>query len=169
MMMSAKKEIFLQLQQMHKQEHSTFEFEIEFFQKKISIIVFIRYFSFIYVKICSKKGGGVCQGLTSLLRGGVQCLTNADKGGRGVKKVQKYADVICEWPRIQKTITLGWSLKLTQQINFNVFSKKNSNIFTFKISISKPVFNDSEPDFLSNIFSGFRITKITYSIVFSWA
>ena len=29
-MTSAKKEIFLQLQQMHKQEHSTFEFEIEF-------------------------------------------------------------------------------------------------------------------------------------------
>ena len=91
MMTSAKKEIFLQLQQMHKQEHSTFEFEL-------SIIVFIRYFSFIYVKICSPKGGGVCQGLTSLLRGGVQCLTNADKGGGGVKKVQKYADVICEWP-----------------------------------------------------------------------
>ena len=34
MMMSAKKEIFLQLQQMHKQEHSTFEFEIEFFLEK---------------------------------------------------------------------------------------------------------------------------------------
>ena len=37
MMTSAKKEIFLQLQQMHKQEHSTFEFEIE---------LFIRYYSF---------------------------------------------------------------------------------------------------------------------------
>ena len=34
MMTSAKKEIFLQLQQMHKQEHSTFEFEIEFFLEK---------------------------------------------------------------------------------------------------------------------------------------
>ena len=34
MMMSAKKEILLQLQQMHKQEHSTFEFEIEFFFRK---------------------------------------------------------------------------------------------------------------------------------------
>ena len=28
------KEILLQLQQMHKQEHSTFEFEIEFFLEK---------------------------------------------------------------------------------------------------------------------------------------
>ena len=34
MMTSAKKEIFLQLQQMLKQEHSTFEFEIEFFLEK---------------------------------------------------------------------------------------------------------------------------------------
>ena len=33
MMMSAKK-VLLQLQQMHKQEHSTFEFEIEFFLEK---------------------------------------------------------------------------------------------------------------------------------------
>ena len=89
MMMSAKKEILLQLQQMHKEEHSTFEFEIEFFLEKLSIIVFIRYFSFIYVEICSQKGGGVCQGLTSLLRGGVQCLTNADKGGRGGQKGPK--------------------------------------------------------------------------------
>ena len=169
MMTSAKKEIFLQLQQMHKQEHSTFEFEIEFFLEKTQYNCIYQILFFYLRRNLFAKGGGVCQGLTSLLRRGVQCLTNADKGGRGVKKVQKYADVICEWPRIQKTITLGWSLKLTQQINFNVFSKKNSNIFTFKISISKPVFNDSEPDFLSNIFSGFRITKITYSIVFSWA
>ena len=58
MMTSAKKEIFLQLQQMHKQEHSTFEFEIEFFLKKLSVIVFNRYFSFIYVEICSQKGEG---------------------------------------------------------------------------------------------------------------
>ena len=42
--------------------------------------------TFIYIEICSQKGGGVCQGLTSLLRGGVQCLTNADKGGRGSKR-----------------------------------------------------------------------------------
>ena len=60
-----------------------------------------------FVKNCSQRGG-VCQGLTSL-----PSLTKADKGEGGFKKLQKYADVICEWPRIQKTITLGWSLKLT--------------------------------------------------------
>ena len=51
----------------------------------------------IFVKFVRKKGG-VCSGLTSLLRGGVQILTNADMGGGGVKKLQKYADVICERP-----------------------------------------------------------------------
>ena len=37
----------------------------------------------------SQKGGGVCSGLTSLLRGGVQSLTNADIGGRGGQKAPK--------------------------------------------------------------------------------
>ena len=40
-----------------------------------------------FVKIVRKRG--VCSGLTSLLRGGVQSLTNADIEGRGGQKAPK--------------------------------------------------------------------------------
>ena len=46
------------------------------------------------------EGGGGHSDLTSALRGGFQNLMSAYKGGRGVKKPQKYAYVIFESPLI---------------------------------------------------------------------
>ena len=52
-----------------------------------------------FVKFVRKRGGGMLRS-DIIIQGGVQILTNADMGGGGVKKLQKYADVICERPLI---------------------------------------------------------------------
>ena len=109
MMTSAKKDILLQsnkyknknTQLLNLSSNSAILPNMIFYGTKMCIrqvSAGCNFFRYKFRENYSQKGGGVCSGLTSLLRGGVQSLTNADIGKRGVKKLQKYADVICERP-----------------------------------------------------------------------
>ena len=141
MMMSAKKDILLQLQQIHKQEYLTFELlDLNLFcptwffmVPKCALSKYLLAPTFLdknFVKFVRKKGGGYAQVWPHYLGGVFKFWQMLTWGGGGVKKLQKYADVICERPLLYKYYTyLDWST--LHACN----TQSNSSIMNFVVGI----------------------------------